>query len=138
MTIQDVAEYIRKNYEDKCPGYSLTPGACDEDELVQCCSDFFYYEVLGWCGCGTPEKAKRCVRDYLYALSILPEKRERLKQRFGTEYIYDNELLLCLAYMLDAHGLTEHGGSIGGAWLTRTGEVCLACFQLDKELEGAE
>lgn len=138
MTISEIAKYILKHYKDKSRGYSLWTDPDYEDELIQSCSDFFYYEILNWCGCGRPEDAKRCIRDYLDALSNPAEKQDKLKRRFGVEHVYDNELLLCLAYMMDAAGFTEHGSGIGGAWLTKDGEMFLACLKLDKELDRDE
>ena len=45
-----------------------------------------------------------------------------MKEAFGVKDVFNNELLLCLAYTMDAAGFTEHGSSIGWAWLTQDGE----------------
>lgn len=139
LTIRDVADYIIKHYPEKHYAYRLEVGAsCDDNDLAHQCCEFFYYEILNWCGCGSPEDAQLCIRDYLYSLSDLQTKQEHLKQLFGVEYVYDNKPLLCLAYMLDALGFTEHGGSVGGAWLTDVGRMFLLCLQNNQELTDEE
>lgn len=35
-------------------------------------------------------------------------------------------------YTMEAHGLTEHGSSVGGAWLTKTGEMLLALLRTEE------
>lgn len=124
MTFQDVASYILKKYSKRC--YD-----------VEDCEEFFYDYKLRWCGCGNPGIAKRAVRDFLAILydfrkeadenfdTAYKRKLRNLKERFGVESVYDNELLLCLAYTLDTAGLTEHGSGIGGAWLSKEGEMFL-------------
>ena len=139
LTIRDVADYILDKYPNAHQSYRLEVGASDGDnDLAHQCCEFFYYEVLDWCGCGDPDAAQLCIRDYLEAISEFKLKQERLKQYFGVEYVYDNRLLLCLAYMLDAVGFTEHGGSVGGAWLTDVGKMFLLCLKNNKELSEDE
>ena len=58
--------------------------------------------------------------------------------RFGVESVYDNELLLCFAYAMDAAEFTEHGSSIGGAWITEEGEMFLWLLEQNKELDVEE
>lgn len=124
MTLQDVGSYILKTYSKRCHD-------------VEDCEEFFYDYKLRWCGCGDPGVAKRAVRDFLAILydfgkdadknfdTAYKRKLRNLKERFGVESVYDNELLLCLAYTLDAADLAEHGSGISGAWLTREGEMFL-------------
>jgi len=105
------------------------------EQLLEECQDFFYHERLQWCGCGLPSLAKKAIRDYLRCVNCeYYEKHNRLKQRFGVEYVDDNELLLCLAYALDSAGFTEHGGSIGGAWLTPEGKMFLWLLEQNEEI----
>ena len=35
------------------------------------------------------------------------------------------EMIKCMKYVLDSYGFTEHGGGIGGCWLTEDGERLL-------------
>ena len=62
------------------------------------------------------------------------KNRNLMMARFGVESVYDNELLLCLAYTMDAAGFTEHGSSIGGAWISEEGEMFLWLLERDEEL----
>ena len=62
-----------------------------------------------FCGCGNPEMAWGEVR-----LHLTSRREADYGQRFdGKDYI--------IAYLLDHYGLTEHGGNVGGAWLTDEG-----------------
>ncbi len=135
MTLQDVASYILKVYSKRCHD-------------VEDCEEFFYDYKLRWCGCGDPDVAKRAVRDLLAILydfrkdadedfdTAYKRKLRNLKERFGAKSVYDNELLLCLAYTLDAAELTEHGSGIGGAWLSKEGEMFLWALNQNDRIEG--
>lgn len=149
MTVKEIAEYIIKNYEDSCLAYNSRHHDYSDEELAKECEDYFYHEKLNWCSCGDPEAAKRCIRDYLDIINLDYDNREQfvaayelkkadMKKRFGATYVYDNELLLCLAYAMDGAGFTEHGGSIGGAWLTDEGKMFLFLLKMNKELDEAE
>lgn len=135
MNINEIKDYIIEKYPNSCLAKNYNSSYYDE-QLMEECEDFFYYEKLNWCGCGDPETAKRVIRDYLkIADGNFDEKRNSLKERFGVEYVYDNELLLCLAYALDAAGFTEHGGSVGGAWTGIEGKMFLWLLEHDEELK---
>lgn len=133
--LNEIKDYIIKKYPNSCLAYNAKNHDYYEEELMEECENFFYYEKLNWCGCGCPEDAKRVIRDYLKIVSYKSDKkREGLKERFGVEYVYDNELLLCFAYAMDAAGFTEHGSSIGGAWIDTEGEMFLWLLERNEEL----
>ena len=138
LTIDKIKSYIIKNYPQSCLAVNDALGSLIADEIFKDCEDFFYYEKLHWCGCGSSELAKRCVRDYLNILSIKFYDRKKAKlelfSNFGEFTVCDNPLLLCLAYSLDAAKLTTHGSSIEGAWLTDEGEMFLWLLNKNKEL----
>ena len=90
---------------------------------------YYYYIKLGWCGCGDVSAALTAIKKYLYSISDSESRDERLKEEFDVDTIFDNNLLLCLAYALDAAEFTEHGISIGRAWLTQDGEYFLWALQ---------
>lgn len=112
---------------------------------------------LGWCGCGSPEDAVDMFRRYLWAVRWQREEYARQCAMDGQKqggwsaaaggYQYynawskahhgltDNEFLL-VAYAADAAKLTEHGGSVYGAWLTQKGDVFAEA--LDREWRGEE
>ena len=54
--------------------------------------------------------------------------------KFGVKYVYDDKLLLCLAYTLDAAGFTDHGSSISGAWLTDEGKMFLWLLEQNRNI----
>lgn len=122
---------------------------CDERVIdVKEAIDWFYYDLLNWCGCGNPYVALTVVRDYLSLVNYFAEQKVEESQsythkdyedecaychkKFGCKTIYDNPLLLCLAYTMDDKNLTEHGSAIGGAWLTEMGEMFLALLRTDE------
>lgn len=87
----------------------------DRKEIIDTIQ-FYYFEKLGWCGCGMPGVALKIIGKYLEG------RKENRK-------ISDNPLALCLAYELDRAEFTEHGSSIYGCWLTENGEKFLEAIQ---------
>ena len=78
----------------------------------------------GWfCGCGNPELACARLRDIL-KLHPLYDNREALKA-----LIPDTGMEMLVLYFLDHLDLTEHGGGIGGAWLTDKGKAVLEALE---------
>lgn len=70
-----------------------------------------------FCGCGSPEDAAAALLRLL-RLHPLYENRDAFK-----EWITDTGIEYLLLYSLDHYELTEHGGTVGGAWLTDKGEA---------------
>jgi hypothetical protein len=71
---------------------------------------------LRWCGCADPEAFLRRLESYL---SVVAASRERLKAAVWPSQDAGDQM--AWLYMLDAAGLTEHGGSVGACWLTGPG-----------------
>lgn len=139
MNVNEIKDYIIKKYPDSCLAYNYKEEYYYDEQLIEECEDFFYYEKLKWCGCGMPEIAKKVIRDYLEIVNNDSDKKcDELKKRFGVEYVYDNELLLCLAYALDAAKFTEHGSSVGGAWLADEGKMFLWLLKHNEELDNLD
>ena len=149
MNINYIKDYIIKKYPNSCLASNYNDSYYDE-QLMKECEDFFYYEKLNWCGCGSPDIVKKVIRDFLWILNITSNawnfdrnKRNKLyklrdeafEDRFGVKSVYDNELLLCLAYTLDAAEFTEHGSSIGGAWIDEEGKMFLWLLERNEELD---
>lgn len=136
MDINYITDYIIKNYPDSCVAHNYANIPYVELEELE---NFFYYEKLHWCGCGDPDSAKITVRDFLWALHVdetsWGKQKERFIEKFGVDSVYENNLLLCLAYTLDAAELTEHGSSIGGAWLTEEGRMFLWLLEQNEDLK---
>lgn len=72
-----------------------------------------------WCGCGSPEEASARLRDVL-ALHPLYEHRAEIDA-----LIPDSGFQYLILYTLDHFDLTEHGGTVGGGWLTDKGKAVL-------------
>ena len=135
MNVTDIKDYIIAHYPDSCLAYNYTD-SYSEEQLIEVCEEFFYYEKLKWCGCGDPDTAKQIVKNYLTAIkNRRMDNSESLRKYFNVRSVYDNDLLLCLAYTIDAAEFTEHGTSIGGAWLTDTGEMFLWLLNHNKSLD---
>ena len=102
----------------------------------------FYYDVLGWCGCGMPEEALEFMRDVLRAIrsrrdegdadgeeerhggsaeiaKLLNQPGEHIEDPIGMSYLY----------MLDALGLIEHVTRIDCCWLSGDGEAVLGLLE---------
>lgn len=98
----------------------------------------FYFEDLKWCGCGNPGEALTFMRDVLELLysrseesraerSNMPyEQSAWAKGAKALDEMLPGTLGLSYLYMLDALDLTEHGGFVGGSWLTDKGNAVLA------------
>lgn len=77
--------------------------------------------ILGdlFCGCGQVDIVVAALIDYLTVVASNDDAHARdqeLIRRFP-----DPVLRTLLAYTADALDLTEHGGSVGGAWITQAG-----------------
>lgn len=82
-----------------------------------------------FCGCGNPEEACRALHDLL-VLHPLYENQEALRRLLPNEG--SRQFML---YILDAMGLTEHGTSVNGAWLSDKGQAVLAALRIEADDE---
>lgn len=144
-----VIYYLKTYFPDSCFSRNYTQySSLSYDDIYEELYKTFRYEVLNWCGCGSPEEADKEVIKYLNLIDI-PWKNESLpfnekysnskklcQEYFGCETIYDNPLLLCLAYTMDAAGFSEHGSGIGGAWITGRGKIYR--YAIQKHLKNKE
>jgi hypothetical protein len=84
-------------------------------------------DSLGFCGCGLPTEAMVFLRD---VLQVLNGKQgvdfKSFDAKLGELGLPDGGLRYFVFYMIDHLGLTEHGGSVNGAWLTDKGRDVLA------------
>jgi hypothetical protein len=98
----------------------------DAETFIQC-------HVLGFCGCGGPEESLSYVRDCLRHIANLEIVREskdgeydaayQAWEKAGVELMGKAVYFTC--YVLDQKQLTDHGVSVGGAWLTTKGKELL-------------
>jgi hypothetical protein len=99
----------------------------DAEQFLQC-------DILGFCGCGMPEKNLRYMRDclrHIATLRIVNEKEKTDWESAWKEWMEAGNKLMGNAeyftrYVLDHRGFTEHGVGITSAWLTEQGEQLLA------------
>lgn len=102
----------------------------------------YYFDHLHFCGCGHPFSTLLFIRDVLKAHAAISwavrgenpcglpgdrptydEARDAFNKLLASEKGDDDTRLYYMTlYTLDAAGFTEHGGSVGGGWLTSTGE----------------
>ena len=120
-----IKEEANKNGDEHF-SYNTDKGYETELETLM---NYFRYERLKWCGCGSVEESNETVRKFLDAHRDFDNRRDKMKEYFGVHSIYDEPLLQCLAYTMDAAGFTEHGTSIYGAWLTEDGKDYLYCLE---------
>jgi hypothetical protein len=68
-----------------------------------------------FCHCGSPGIAYQTVLDYLENFSLVDKDWDKrtLELKTGEQYI--------TAYLLTTLGLLEHGGQVGGSWITPEG-----------------
>jgi len=123
---------IRKHIEETREPYDSDFFAY-ESKLDLAILKHYWYNKLQWCGCGDPEDALEEISKYLKALQDFEHRQARFEEYFGVKTVYDNHLLLCLAYALDAAEFTEHGTSILGAWLEKDGRYFLYAIEKAKE-----
>jgi hypothetical protein len=90
------------------PSYDGEP--CSKCSLDPAPGDAWYGMVaseLGWCGCGPQEHLDRLMYAYL--------------DQDGPVLRAEGDAGMLLAFIADDLGWTEHGGNIGGSWLTNAG-----------------
>lgn len=152
-----IHNFIRDKHPKSCIAKNeQLNGFCPDNiviyDLIKECSDFFLYEILGFCGCGCPETSMESVCDYLDIVDLRHTKsddklnryensikaRKLMQDKFNVRDVYSDPLLQYMAYSLDDAGLTEHGSSIGGAWITDLGRMCKYTIRLRIASEESE
>lgn len=111
---------------DPSNGCLVGPDGCHYDNEQQVC----HYALLHLCGCGVPEDAYNLCRDILSCFDRRgchdnPPKREWIQAEDAIAKIVKerpDETAHVLAHLLTHLRLIEHGGTVGGSWLTEDGE----------------
>lgn len=97
-------------------------------------SGMIFMDALNFCGCGRPERVAELLAAYLSALvedsrqaeaRCVPTWKQQPWLEVGGD---DRDVFLMCAYIADAAGWTEHGGSVHGAWITESGRDILAKY----------
>lgn len=87
--------------------------------------DARWFEEMNFCGCGCPEETQEWLAAVLDAIKARSDSRYTRDDVQAAIGLNENAAYFVL-YALDAMGLTDHGGSVGGCWLTTEGERLLA------------
>ena len=90
----------------------------NEKEYLTDLEDYIMVDILGFCGCGSPEIILGGLEKYL---SVVEEQG----------YLEDENYLL-YAYVADKARLTDHGLSVYSAWLTEKGKKILQALRENK------
>ncbi len=80
-----------------------------------------------FCGCGSPELAAQRLLDILKLHPLFDHRSE------FDAIIPDDGVQMLMLYTLDHLELTEHGGSVGGGWLTDTGKAVLGALLVESQ-----
>jgi hypothetical protein len=83
-----------------------------------------HYGVLHLCGCGCPEDAYNFCRDVLVAFDRRDQSKEWIDAEGAVKTIIlerPDEAAHVISHFLSHFRLLEHGGSVGGSWLTDDG-----------------
>lgn len=89
-------------------------------------------DELKWCGCGDGDRVDELMLDYLtwketyWTWVRSQDERVRIDWTQTPDCPLAEDVQILLAYIADAAGWTEHGGSVFGAWLTDDGDEALA------------
>lgn len=100
-------------------------------------SGAFYYGLMNFCGCGCPDEAlaltRACLdgppRDYKPDVPA-PLRHDQVSALIAQD---PDRAAWFVMYALDAWQFTEHGGSIGGSWLTDRGIQAVEVFKNDND-----
>lgn len=108
-----------------CPDHEAcaTGTPCTDEELEdRNWAHDVIYDKLHFCGCGMFTARMELLKQVLEATPMYEGRWPERDTVLG-------EAFLCL---LDGAGLTEHGGSVGGSWLTDDGERMLRILQNER------
>ena len=131
-----------------------------EEKRREFISDF-YYEKLNFCGCGSPWDTLYVIKNLLNILKVRSDRwdledynarsheyyelhQKELKECFNLkdnvfhgQFSINDGVIQVFLNVLDNCDVLEHGGSIGGSWLTSYGEELLEHLNKlnDEELE---
>ncbi len=117
---------------DPSNGYLIGPDGAHYKNPKQA----MYYGQLKFCGCGDPVEAHKFA---IEALSCFDRDKVGFAPGTGIDAIEElvsrnpSAAAYFIAYTLDKMNLTEHGGSVGGSWLTERGKQFLEVGPMSEE-----
>jgi hypothetical protein len=100
-------------------GMFIGPDECHYESEREC----YHYGVLKLCGCGSPEEAYNFLRDVLQTCDRRDESAWKDAEGATKALILQSPEIAAhaLLHLLTNLDVIEHGGSVGGSWLTDTG-----------------
>jgi len=84
---------------------------------------------LDFCGCGNPDEGYDALLETLRAYDEGGDRKAWAYARGGNWEGPGSGYDMLILYFLNAHGLMEHGGSVGGSWLTDKGKKVRAFLE---------
>lgn len=152
MKLSEIAKYVVKKYPECCmaANHDVQDGCREEwyeESLIEPLMDFFSYEIIDMCGCGSPEDTYEMIRRLLHIRNNwfnggnTTELWKQKNEQYNTQLHIDHKdnmnygMLQFVMYMLDSCGILEHGSSIGGSWLTKLGKMYLEVLDKWREQE---
>lgn len=117
-----MAEWLKRDPENGC---LIGPDGCHYDNELQAA----HFGLLHLCGCGCPEDAYNFCRDILACFDRRgvhenPPTKEWIDAQDAAAKIIKerpDDAAHVLAHLLTHLNLMEHGGNVGGSWLTDDG-----------------
>ena len=94
----------------------------------------FYYEILGFCACGSPQMILNgVILPLLEAYCDGPY--ENFDRNYGKNTGLSEAMVEFFLHYLDERGLTNHGSSVWGSWLEESGRLWREVLRRTEEIE---
>ncbi len=112
-------------------GMLIGPDDCHYDTE----QEIFHFAVLGLCGCGDTDGA------YNFCVRALQRCDTRSEYRFAEDGVKElvrsdpDMAAHVLQHLLTDKDVIEHGGSVGGSWLTDMGEAIVDAGEVNTQSE---
>lgn len=97
----------------------------------------YHYALLHLCGCGCPEEAYNFCRDALKSFDRRDKDKDWINAEDAVKALIiqkPDEAAHVISHLLSHLNLLEHGGSVGGSWLTELGEVIVDHSEMTEAL----
>ena len=118
---------------------SIRCANCQDPAEASADDDITVNAELGWCECGMPSRIDDLMEEFLAGVErrwAQEDAADAAGSHHATRYTdgtittfpygMNEDVAYLLAYLADTLGWTEHGGSVGGEWLTHDGKEALA------------
>lgn len=151
--LKEIMQFVIKTYTDGCASYNWRNNDYlniinnkrdiedyEIDNIIEESLNEFIFTDLDLCGCGSPESTYEVIRLILIAQNQTDwdNKQNSFNKICGLNMALNDNydgLIQFVLYILDSHEFLEHGGSIGGAWLTEKGKLFLDLLNMWNEIK---